>query len=86
MQMKPRGGMQMVGNYHLKICGIDYHGDTERRKVICVKLGANNYPMKWVWFKNSKPQSEPFKVLLNHGDVYIISWKAFGYDWKKEEN
>ena len=69
--------------YDLKKCGIGYHGDAERRKVICVSLGANNYPMQWVWFKNSKPQGEPFKVLLNHGDVYIMSEKAVGYDWKK---
>ena len=39
----------------------------------------------WNWFKNSKPQSETFKVLLNHGDVYIMSEKTVGYDWKKEE-
>ena len=55
-----------------------YHGDTERRKVICLSLGSNDYPIQWVWFKNSKPYSSPHRVMLNTGDIYIMSEKALG--------
>ena len=54
-------GLICEGNkyFDLKKCGIGYHGDTERRKVICLSLGSNDYPIQWIWFKNSKPYSSP---------------------------
>lgn len=68
--------------FDVKMCGIGLHGDTERRKVICLSLGQDNYPMQWVWFHKSKPISDPFKVELNSGDVYIMTETAVGTDWK----
>lgn len=69
--------------YDLKKCGIGYHGDTERTRVICISLGANEYPMRWIWFKSFKPITDFEEVKLNSGDVYIMSDKAVGNDWKK---
>ena len=70
--------------FDLKKCGIGYHGDKERTRVICLSLGTNNYPMRWVWFYRSKPITEFREVKLDSGDVYIMSEKAVGYDWSKK--
>jgi len=69
--------------YNLKKTGIGFHGDTERVVVICISIGCNNYPMRWQWFKDGMPVGEPIDVILNCGDVYIMSEKAVGADWKK---
>lgn len=69
--------------FDLKKCGIGYHGDSERTRVICLSLGADEYPMQWQWFKNSKPVGDPYKIKINSGDVYIMSEKAVGQEWKK---
>ena len=45
-----------------------------------------NYPMRWQWFQKSKPVGRPFDILLNDGDVYIMSEKAVGKDWKKSSH
>jgi len=69
--------------YNLKKTGIGFHGDTERVVVICISIGCNNYPMRWQWFKAGMPVGEPIDVILNCGDVYIMSEKAVGAEWKK---
>tara|TARA_B110000908_G_C10258235_1_gene457145 strand:+ start:812 stop:1597 length:786 start_codon:yes stop_codon:yes gene_type:complete len=68
--------------YDLKKCGIGYHGDAERRKVIALSLGASS-KMNWVWFKHSKPLRDPYSFTMHGGDLYIMSEKAVGHDWKK---
>ena len=35
------------------------------------------------WFYNSKSVGETLKLTLNNGDMYIMSEKAVGNDWKK---
>ena len=65
----------------LKKQGIGYHGDKERRKVIALSLGASTQ-MNWQWFQNSKPVGPTYKFTLNGGDIYIMSEKAVGYDWR----
>jgi hypothetical protein len=70
--------------YNLKKTGIGFHGDTERVVVICITIGGGgNYPMRWSWFINGKPIGLPINVGLNDGDLYIMSEKAVGADWKK---
>ena len=73
-------------NYYYDItkCGIGYHGDAERRKVVAVRMGAT-MPLYYKWFQNSEPISEPIEVLLNDGDMYIMSEKAVGFDWLKKK-
>jgi len=69
--------------YNLKKTGIGFHGDTERVVVICISIGCDNYPMRWQWFKAGMPVGEPIDIILNCGDVYIMSEKAVGAEWKK---
>lgn len=67
--------------YDVRTCGINYHGDTERRIVIGVRLGAS-FPLAYKWYRHRKPCSTPFTVpMLNHGDIYVMSEKAVGNDW-----
>jgi len=68
--------------YNLKNTGIGFHGDTERVVVICISIGCDNYPMRWQWFKDGMPVGNPINITLNCGDVYIMSEKAVGADWK----
>ena len=70
--------------YDLNKTGIGFHGDTERVVVICLTIGGGgNYPMRWSWFINGKPSGDPIDIRLNDGDLYIMSEKAVGADWKK---
>jgi alkylated DNA repair dioxygenase AlkB len=71
------------GNYYYDItkCGIGYHGDTERRKVIGIRVGAS-LPLCYQWYHRHKPIGSRCNINLNHGDVYIMSDKAVGHDWK----
>ena len=70
--------------YNLKNTGIGFHGDTERVVVICISIGCDNYPMRWQWFKDGMPIGKSIDIILNCGDVYIMSEKAVGADWKKK--
>ena len=40
--------------------------------------------MRWQWFKDGMPIGKAIDVKLNSGDVYIMSEKAVGADWKKK--
>ena len=63
--------------------GIGWHGDAERRKVVCICIGGVDYCMKWQWFYKHRPlNNEPFEVFLNSGDIYIMSEEAVGQRWK----
>ena len=63
--------------------GIGWHGDAERRKVVCICIGGVDYCMKWQWFYKHRPlNNEPFEVSLNSGDIYIMSEEAVGQKWK----
>jgi len=69
--------------YNLKKTGIGFHGDTERVIVICITIGGGgDYPMRWQWFKGGMPIGKHIDIKLNDGDVYIMSEKAVGSDWK----
>lgn len=70
------------GNRYFDInkCGIGWHGDKERRKVIALRIGAT-IPLKFQWFHKSKPLGEVCNIELNDGDMYVMSEKAVGYDW-----
>ena len=68
--------------YDISKCGIGFHGDSERKKVIAGSLGASR-PIHWQWYFNSKPIGKRIKFMLNDGDMYIMSEKTSGWDWKK---
>ena len=69
--------------YNINECGIGFHGDTERRIVIGVRVGAT-IPLHYQWFQNFKPIGDRVEILLDHGDVYFMTEKAGGNDWKKK--
>jgi hypothetical protein len=70
--------------YDISKCGIGFHGDGERRKVFAVRMGET-MPLYFKWFQNSMPISEPIELILNDGDMYIMSEKAVGFDWLKKK-
>jgi alkylated DNA repair dioxygenase AlkB len=76
--------LQAEGNYYydLEKCGIGYHGDTERKKVIALRLGAT-IPLSYRWYIRNKQDGTQMDITdLDHGDLYIMSEKATGFDWK----
>jgi hypothetical protein len=79
-------GKKLIGEgnryYDVRKCGIGYHGDTERRIVIGCRLGAD-MPLHFNWYHETKPVGANFGVVLKHGDVYVMSEKAVGFDWKR---
>jgi hypothetical protein len=72
------------GNYYYDTskCGIGYHGDTERRKVAAVRLGCE-MPIFWQWYHKSEPVGSKMGLKLGGGDLYFMSEKAVGTDWKE---
>jgi hypothetical protein len=78
--------LQAEGNYYydIKKCGIGYHGDTERKKVAAIRLGAT-IPLCYTWYHNNQNISDIIKLNnIEHGDMYIMSEKATGFDWKSK--
>jgi hypothetical protein len=75
--------LMVEGNYYYDVdkCGIGFHGDSERKKVIAIRLGKS-IPLHFQWALNGKPIGERIELTLNHGDMYVMSEKATGYDWK----
>ena len=72
------------GNYYYDInkCYISYHGDTERKKVIAIRVGQP-FPLYYQWYHQSKPVGDCGELMLDSGDIYIMSEKATGNDWKR---
>ena len=77
--------LELEGNlyYNIKKCGIGFHGDGERKKVIACSLGKSR-PIVWQYYYKYNPIGEKIQVLLEDGDMYIMSEKASGFDWKKK--
>jgi alkylated DNA repair dioxygenase AlkB len=72
------------GNYYFhKKSGIGFHGDAERKIVICLSLGDSS-TLRYCWRKpgSSLLFGEPIDIQINHGDIYLMSEKATGFDWK----
>lgn len=67
--------------YDVKKCGIGFHGDSERKKVVAFRVGET-MPLHYQWYYKSKRIGDRFIVNLNHGDIYVMSEKAVGSDWK----
>lgn len=76
------------GNYYydLNKTGIGFHGDAERRDVIGVRSGEDDsagFPIHFQWFFKSEPIGERVNIDLTNSDIYIMSEKAVGTDWKR---
>lgn len=72
------------GNYYYDTdkCYIGFHGDTERKIVVGLRFGEP-FPLYYRWYNKNKPITEPYKINLKSGDLYIMSEKASGFDWKR---
>jgi hypothetical protein len=79
-------GLKVESNFYYDAtkCGIGFHGDSERRKVIGVRIGYYSMPMHWQWYHRGAPVGEPIVVPMDAGDMYIMSEKTVGTDWKKK--
>lgn len=76
-------GLKCEGNKYFDPAGtgIGYHGDTERRKVIGVRLGrAMN--LHFMWYYNDRPRGYNMAFRLQPGDIYCMSEKTVGTDWR----
>ena len=40
-------------------------------------------PLVYLWHIYNRPIGKEIRVNLNHGDIYIMTEKAAGTDWKK---
>ena len=67
--------------YDVKKCGIGFHGDAERRIVVCARFGAA-MPLVFQWYHRGKTVGAPLRILLADGDMYAMSDKATGHDWR----
>jgi hypothetical protein len=76
--------LQCEGNLYYepdKSTGIGYHGDTERRKVIGVRLGKR-MNIHYMWYYNDHPRAVNVSLILEPGDIYCMSEKTVGTDWR----
>lgn len=80
-------GRPLIGEgnryYDVKKCGISPHGDTERKIVIGCRFGAG-MPLVYQWYLDSRPISEKIVLEIEGGDMYFMSDKAVGHDWKRK--
>lgn len=79
--------LQLEGNYYydVNMCGIGWHSDLERTKVIGLRLGAI-FPLYFNWFHQNKPIGNKVKLVFNHGDMYVMSEKAVAPDGNKKNS
>ena len=61
-------------------CGIGYHGDGERVKVIGARIGS--MVLVYQWYFNCLPIGSKCVLELDDSDLYFMSTKAVGNDWK----
>lgn len=78
--------LKMEGNrYYSDKCGIGYHGDSERVRVCGIRLGTVGTPIHFQWFREGEPVGDRITIPLEAGDIYFMSEKAVGNDWKRKK-
>lgn len=75
------------GNFYYDVskCGVGYHGDAERKIVVGIRIGET-IPLVYQWYKNNEKVGKRMRFKINHGDIYFMSEKASGNDWKTRKN
>lgn len=83
--LEPGCNLVAEGNfyYDMSKCYIGYHGDFERNVVLGLLLGCT-CNITYCWYQYSAQISSPVNISLSSGDLYIMSDKAVGKDWKKK--
>ena len=69
--------------YDVSKCGIGFHGDAERKKVVAMRMGES-MPLYFQWFQHSQAVGDKVKIDLHDGDMYVMSGKSVGFDWLKK--
>lgn len=77
--------LECEGNnyFNIKKCGIGYHGDSERKKIIGCRFGQS-LDLNYWWYYQNKRLNNKITIPLHHGDIYIMDEKASGFDWKSK--
>jgi hypothetical protein len=68
--------------YDINKCFIGWHGDTERKLVIGMRIGAQ-FPLYFQWYHKNCKIGDNLKIDLDGSDIYVMSSKTVGTDWKK---
>ena len=70
-------------HYYESKSGIGFHGDAERKVVVCLSLGKSD-TLRYYWRTPGSSTNEyrPVDIDVHHGDIYVMSEKATGYDWR----
>lgn len=78
--------LQGEGNYYYDTdkTGIGFHGDSERKKIIAVKLGEI-IPFEYQWYFEKEPVGERIHLQSGDGDIYMMDEIASGFNWKKRK-
>ena len=69
--------------YDVEKCYIGFHGDSERKIVVAFRFG--DLPLYYQWYLQGKTIGERLELKLKSGDIYIMSEKASGNDWKQRK-
>lgn len=84
-------GLVGEGNYYYDVtkCGIGYHIDAERSKVIGIRLGTSPMSIHYQWVQKNVDKSESVigtncQIILNPGDLYVMSEIAKGIGFNKK--
>ena len=75
-----------LNNYFGPKCKIGFHGDAERKIVFCVRLGQPRPLYFQAFDKSGFPIGNRITVQLSHGDGYLMSDQAVGYNWLDRAN
>ena len=82
----PLSNLQGEGNRYYaattpkKMPYIGFHGDTERRIVVAARLGAT-FTLYYQWYEKNTAVGQLLTLQLSHGDMYVMSDAAVGYNW-----
>jgi len=70
--------------YDQSKCGIGFHGDSERSRVIGLRVGAAmNFHFQW--YHEGEAVGARVDLMLDEGDLYIPCQKSVGKDWKRRK-
>jgi hypothetical protein len=75
-------GLSIEGNYYYDTskCYIGYHGDSERKKVIGLRIGES-FPLHFQWYDKTEAVGNRMQVNLGDGDMYFMSEYTSGFNW-----
>lgn len=71
-------------NYKLENCiKSSYKGTLNKKIIIGLYIGESLF-FYFSWFKDDKPIGKTCRFKLNHGDIYILTDKSLGCDFRKK--